>query len=144
MLLFALVFLAFLVSLVMIPIAFIFPSKFDRIFRPKATRMVAGLTMVSLSLILLVVCIVVVPATSDSKTEKRANRKQIQAGSSPTTAPTPSIKTADTNSTDTENVDYHPPAMNISGYPGLNKVLINATIGTNESGIIFTNNENQK
>jgi hypothetical protein len=39
---------------------------------------------------------------------------------------------------------YHAPATNISGYPGLTKILIKASIVANANGMTFTNDENDQ
>jgi len=59
----------------------------------------------------------------------------------PKSSPTPSNTTTLTPS---GNTTYHAPATDISGFPGLTKVLIKASMVVNANGMTFTNNENDQ
>lgn len=54
------------------------------------------------------------------------------------------VITADHVLTTSGSSSYHAPATDISGYPGLTKVLIKASVITDVNGMTFTNNENEK
>jgi hypothetical protein len=130
--------LLLLASFVSIFVGLIAPQLYKPLFRRDLGR---GKT----SLIFLGICIVTFVIigvfgnwlTASSSVNPSENKAVVN--NSPTPASTMTL-----TPTPSGNTTYHAPATDISGFPGLTKVLIKASMVVNANGMTFTNNENDQ
>jgi len=141
---FNILFFLFLLSLLFSIVFLISPQLLKKFLKQQAlSRKRLALWIIGYLLLLFVA--MVFTASPVKETKPRERKEQVQAQIPTQKAnPTPSQKTQPTATALTPTGTYHLPALDISGYPGLNKVLINASITPNADGIIFTNNEKQQ
>lgn len=149
--------LLLLASFVSIFVGIIAPQLYKPLFRRDLGRGKTSLIFLGICIVTFVIIGVfgnwltasssVNPSENKAVVNNSPTPQPVKVKSVPTTEakpknfPTPA-STMTPTPTSSGNTTYHAPATDISGFSGLTKVLIKASMIVNANGMIFTNNEN--
>jgi hypothetical protein len=132
------IFLLFISSLISLIVGLINPAAFAGLFKENLGRKKTGLVFAGTTFALFIMLSMVSANSQTSSSQQNESSNVSRSEKSPTS--TQNSVSVNPSST-LEDSNQHAPATDISGYPGLTKVLIKASIVTNANGMIFTNNE---